>query len=271
MEQIEQNLQTVYDMAIRNAPKILMAILVLVIGFWLIGRLARVVDRAMEKRNIDPTVRPFLHSLVSIGLKILLILSAAQMFGVETTSFVAIMGALTFAIGLALQGTLGHFASGILLLIFKPYKVGDLVEIGGGQKGTVQGIQIFNTILLTLDNRKIIIPNSVVTSNVITNISGQGTMGVDMTYGIGYGDDIDKAREVITRVAKECPYVLDEPETLIKVSELGDSSVNFLVRPWVKSEHYWDTYFYMHEHVKKEFDKNGVSIPFPQMDVHLEK
>lgn len=271
MEQLEQNLQTLYDMAIQSAPKIIMAILVLIIGFWLINRLARVADRAMEKRKIDPTIRPFLHSLISIGLKILLILSAAQMFGVETTSFVAIMGALTFAIGLALQGTLGHFASGVLLLIFKPYKVGDLVEIGGGHTGRVQGIQIFNTILLTLDNKKIIIPNSVVTSNVITNISGQGTMGVDMTFGIGYGDDIDQAREAIARVAKACPYVLDEPETLIKVSELGDSSVNFLVRPWVNSGDYWPTYFYMHEHVKKEFDRSGVSIPFPQMDVHLDQ
>jgi small conductance mechanosensitive channel len=191
------------------------------------------------------------------------------MFGIETTSFVALFGALAFAIGMALQGSLSHFASGVLILIFKPYKVGDLVEIGGGQTGHVVAIQVFNTILKTLDNKRIIVPNSVVTSNVITNISGQGTMGVDMTFGIGYGDDIDKAREVIAQVAKACPYVLDEHETLIKVSELGNSSVNFLVRPWIKSEHYWDTYFFMHEHVKKEFDKAGVSIPFPQMDIHL--
>ncbi|WP_421946621.1 mechanosensitive ion channel family protein [Phaeodactylibacter xiamenensis] len=172
---------------------------------------------------------------------------------------------------MALQGSLGHFASGVLLLIFKPYKVGDLVEIGGGQTGTVVGIQVFNTVLQTLDNKRIIIPNSVVTSNVITNISGQGEMGVDMTFGISYGDDIDKAREAIKRVSDACPYVLGTPETLIKVSSLGDSSVNFLVRPWIKSEHYWDTYFYMQENVKKEFDRSGVSIPFPQMDVHLDK
>jgi small conductance mechanosensitive channel len=270
MEQMEQNLRKIYDLAIESAPRILMAILVLIIGFWLINRLSRFVKQSMEKRNIDKTIRPFLNSLISIGLKILLLISAASMFGIETTSFVAILGALTFAIGLALQGTLGHFASGVLLLIFKPYKVGDLVELGGGEKGRVQGIQIFNTILLTLDNRKIIIPNSVVTSNVITNISGQGIMGVDMTFGIGYGDDIDKARSVIAAVAESCPHVLSEPETLIKVSELGDSSVNFLVRPWVNSDDYWPTYFYMHEQVKKEFDKAGVSIPFPQVDVHMD-
>lgn len=266
---MEQNLRKIYDLVIESAPKFLMAILLLVVGFWLISRLARFAQKAMEKRNIDKTIRPFLLSLINVGLKILLLLSAAQMFGVETTSFVAIIGALTFAIGLALQGTLGHFASGVLLLIFKPYSVGDLVEIGGGHTGRVQGIQIFNTVLLTLDNRKIIIPNSVVTSNVITNISGQGTMGLDMTFGIGYSDDIDQARSVIAAVANDCPYILDQPETTIKVSELADSSVNFLVRPWIKSDDYWDAYFYMMEHVKKAFDKEGINIPFPQMDVHL--
>ena len=252
-------------------PNVLGAIITLIIGFWVIGRITGAAKRAMEKREMDPTIIPFLTSLVSVGLKVLLLLSVARMFGIETTSFVALFGAMAFAVGMALQGSLGHFASGILLLTFKPYRVGDLVEIGGGQTGTVIGIQVFNTVLQTLDNKHIIIPNSVVTSNVITNISGQGEMGVDMTFGIGYSDDIDQARAAIQRVADACPYVLDKPETLIKVSELGDSSVNFLVRPWIKSEDYWDTYFYMHEHVKKEFDRSGISIPFPQMDVHLDK
>ncbi len=263
------NMEQLGQLIIDYVPKLVGAVLTLVIGFWIIGRITHMVQRGMEKRNFDATIRPFLGSLISVGLKVLLLFSVAGMFGVETTSFVALFGALAFAIGMALQGSLAHFASGVLLLIFKPYKVGDLVEIGGGQTGTVVGIQVFNTILKTLDNKRIIVPNSVVTSNVITNISGQGQMGVDMTFGIGYGDDIDKAREVIQRVAKACPYVLEEPETLVKVVELGNSSVNFLVRPWINSSDYWPTYFYMQEHVKKEFDKAGVSIPFPQMDIHL--
>ncbi|HKK80292.1 MAG TPA: mechanosensitive ion channel domain-containing protein [Phaeodactylibacter sp.] len=265
------NLEELGRLVTTYLPKVAGAILTLVIGFWIIGRITNMLQGSMEKRKIDETIRPFLLSLVSVGLKVLLLFSVASMFGIETTSFVALFGALAFAVGMALQGSLAHFASGVLILIFKPYKVGDLVEIGGGQTGHVVAIQVFNTILKTLDNRRIIVPNSVVTGNVITNISGQGTMGVDMTFGIGYGDDIDKARSVIEQVAKACPYVLEEPETLVKVSELGNSSVNFLVRPWIKSEDYWATYFYMHEHVKKEFDKAGVSIPFPQMDVHFDQ
>ncbi len=265
------NLEELGRLATAYLPKAAGAILTLIIGFWVIGRIVNMLQRSMQARNIDETIRPFLLSLVSVGLKVLLLFSVAGMFGVETTSFIALFGALAFAVGMALQGSLAHFASGVLILIFKPYKVGDLVEIGGGKTGHVVAIQVFNTILKTLDNKRIIVPNSVVTSNVITNISGQGTMGVDMTFGIGYGDDIDKAREVIERVAKACPHVLDEPGTLVKVSELGNSSVNFLVRPWIKSEDYWATYFYMHEHVKKEFDKAGVSIPFPQMDVHFDQ
>ena len=268
---MEENLaivEQVTGMVVEYAPMVLGAVLTLIIGFWVANRLARGLDSMMAKRGVDETVRPFLSSLVSTGLKVMVLLAAASMFGIETTSFVAIFGALAFAIGMALQGSLGHFASGVLLLVFKPYKVGDLVEIGGGSVGTVEGIQVFNTILLTLDNKKIIIPNGVVTSNIITNISGQGIIGVELTYGIGYNDSIDKAREIILRVGKECPYILDDPAQAVVVAELADSSVNLATRPFCKSEHYWDAYFYMQEHVKKAFDADGVSIPFPQMDVH---
>jgi small conductance mechanosensitive channel len=253
------------------APKAAGAILTLIIGFWLANRIAGMAGKAMERRGIDQTIQPFLRSLISVGIKILVLLSVAQMFGIETTSFVAIFGALAFAIGMALQGSLGHFASGILILIFKPYKVGDLVELAGDKTGTVKEIQIFNTVLVTLDNKNIIIPNGVVTSNVITNISGQEIIGVELTFGIGYGDDIDKAREIILRVGGECPWILDDPAQGVVVGELGDSSVNLNTRPFCKSEHYWDTFFFMQENVKKAFDKEGVSIPFPQMDVHMEK
>ena len=227
-------------------------------------------SKTLEKRGVDETVRPFLTSLISVGLKVLVLLSVAGMFGVETTSFVAIFGALAFAIGMALQGSLGHFASGVLLLVFKPYKVGDLVTIAG-ETGTVKEIQIFNTVLVTLDNKHIIVPNGVVTSNVITNISGQGIIGVELTFGIGYNDSIDKAREIIMRVGKECPWIMDDPAQGVVVGELGDSSVNLNTRPFCNSENYWDTFFYMQEHVKKAFDAEGISIPYPQMDVHMDK
>jgi len=251
------------------APRVVGAVLTLIIGFWIIGMIVRAIKNLMTKNGVDETIQPFLGSLVSVGLKIMLLLSVAGMFGVETTSFVAIFGALAFAIGMALQGSLGHFASGVLILIFKPYRVGDLVTIGGGETGTVKSVQVFNTILATLDNKRIIVPNGVVTSNVITNISGEGEIGVELTFGIGYGDDIDKAREIILKVGKSCPHILDNPKQGVVVAELGDSSVNLATRPFVKSENYWDAFFYMQENVKKEFDKAGVGIPYPTMDVNM--
>jgi len=250
------------------APKLIGAILTLIIGFWIIGLVTNFIRKLMEKNNVDETVTPFIISLINVGLKIMLLLAAAGMFGIETTSFIAIFSALAFAIGMALQGSLGHFASGVLLLSFRPYKVGDLVSIGGGHTGTVKEIQIFNTVLATLDNKRIIVPNGVVTSNVMTNISGQREIGVELTFGIGYDDDIDKARDIILRVGKACPYILDSPQQTVVVSELADSSVNLATRPFVKSSDYWQTYFYMLENVKKAFDSEGISIPFPQMDLH---
>ncbi len=258
----------IMGLVLKYGPTLLLAIVTLIVGFWIIGWVVRLVSNLMAKNGIDDTIRPFLTSLVGVGLKIMLLLSVAGMFGVETASFIAIFGAMAFAIGMALQGSLGHFASGVMLLIFKPYRVGDLVEIGGGQTGTVEEVQIFNTVLKTLDNKRIIIPNGVVTSNIMTNISGQGTVGVELEYGIGYDDDIDKAKAVILQVAKECPYILDDPAPGVVVGSLGESSVNLNTRPFVKSENYWDAFFYMQENVKKALDRNGISIPFPQVDMH---
>ena len=262
------NIEHLGKLITEYAPKVAGALLTLIIGFWIVGRIISWLSNTMAKNNVDQTIRPFLASLVSVGLKIMLLLSVAGMFGVETTSFVAIFGAMAFAIGMALQGSLGHFSSGIMLLVFKPYKVGDLVELSGNV-GVVEGIHVFNTILRTPDNKRIIIPNGVVTGNVIKNISGQGEIRVDMTFGIGYDDDIDEARKVIQAVSDSCPQLLKDKTTDIFVSELADSSVNFVVRPWCKSEHYWNVYFYMHENIKKELDKAGIGIPYPQMDVHL--
>lgn len=268
---LDSILETLQGFIAQYALSVIGAILTLVIGFWVVGRITSILRKTLNRRGIDETVRPFIVSLVNVGLKVLLLLSVASMFGINTTSFVAIFGALAFAIGLALQGSLGHFASGVLLLVFKPYKVGDLVTIGGGETGTVKGIQIFNTILQTLDNKRIIVPNGVVSNNIITNISGQEIIGVELTFGIDYGDSIDKAREVILRVGKECPHILDDPAQAVVVASLGDSSVNLATRPFCKSENYWETFFYMQEHVKKAFDAEGVSFPFPQMDVHLDQ
>ena len=262
------SVEQISSFVMNYAPKVIGAILTLIIGFWIIKLLTSRIKTMLAKRNVDESVRPFLASLVNVGLKVMLILAVAGMFGVETTSFVAVFGALAFAVGMALQGSLGHFASGVLLLTFKPYKVGDLVDLAGGKVGTVEEIQIFNTILATLDNKRIIIPNGVVTSNVMVNISGQGTIGVELEYGISYNDDIDKARQIILEVGKTCEWILIDPKQGVVVGSLGDSSVNLNTRPFVKSEHYWDTFFYMQENVKKEFDKAGISIPFPQMDVH---
>ncbi len=262
-------IEQVTSMAVNFAPTLLMAIITLILGFWIIKKITGGLNKAMERRNLDATIRPFLTSLLSVGLKVLLLLSVAGMFGIETTSFIAILGAMAFAIGMALQGSLGNFASGIMILLFKPYKVGDLVEVQG-QTGIVNEIQIFNTVLLTLDNKKIILPNSIVTSGAIINISGQGEIRVDMTFGIGYSDDIDKARAIIQKVADSCPQVLKEKPVDIFISELADSSVNFAVRPWCKSDYYWDVYFYMHENIKKQMDQSNISIPFPQMDVHIQ-
>jgi len=251
------------------AIKIAVALLIIIIGFWIANRLVKAISNKLNQDKVDPTIVNFAQSMVGTGLKILVVLVAAGQVGIEATSFVAILAAMGFAIGLALQGTLGHFASGVMLLFFRPYKVGDLVTVGGGQTGTVVELGIFNTILATLDNKKIIVPNGTVSSNIITNISGQGHIGVELTYGIGYNDSIDKAREVILAVGKECPWILDDPAQGVVVASHGDSSVNLASRPFCKSEHYWDTFFYMQENVKKAFDKEGISIPFPQRDVHM--
>jgi len=199
----------------------------------------------------------------------MLLFSVAGMFGVNTTSFIAIFSALMVGIGMALNGTLGHAAAGVMLMVFKPFKVGDLVEIAGGRIGTVDAINAFNTTLKTLDNKRIIIANSNVTGNDIVNISGQGVVGVELTFGIGYGDDIDKARAAILKVGKACPHILDDPAQGVVVAELADSSVNLATRPFCKSEHYWDTFFYMQENVKKEFDAQGIGIPYPTMDLNM--
>ncbi len=267
---IEKLTQQITDMAINYAPKVLLAVVTLVIGNWIIKRVLKWAIPQLEKSTKDETLAKFLSSILGALLKIMLLLSVASMFGVDTTSFIAIFGALMVGIGMALNGSLGHVASGVMLMIFKPFKVGDLVKIGGGQTvGTVEAINAFNTTLATLDNKRIIIANSNVTGNDITNISGQDFVGVELTYGIAYSADIDKAKSIIKKVGDTCPYVLNEPEQAVVVANLGDSSVDIATRPFCKSEDYWDTMFYMQENVKKAFDREGINIPFPNMEVHM--
>lgn len=257
-------------MVIEYAPSVLGALLTIIIGFWLSGVIAGKVRKTMEKRDVDVSLAPFITSLIGISIKVLVLLSAASMFGIEVTSFVAILSALAFAIGLALQGNLSHMAAGIVILLFKYYKVGDFI-VTQGYSGTVKEIQIFNTILTTLDNRVIIIPNGGILSGPIENLTTNPERKVPMTFGIGYDDDIDKAKAVIKRVVESCKEIDHSKDVDIFVSELADSSVNFAVRPWCKTEDYWTVFKYMQEHIKKEFDKEGIGIPYPQMDVHVHK
>jgi len=252
-------------------PKVLMAVLTLIIGWWIITWLSKVFVRVMDKREVDPGLKGFLKSMVSILLKIMLIISVAGMVGIETTSFIAILGAAGLAVGMALSGTLQNFAGGVMILLFKPFKVGDFIE-AQGHMGSVNQIQIFNTILKTPDNKTIIIPNAQISNGSMVNFSTEEQRRVDMTFGISYNDDIDKAKEIITELLKADSRVLNEPaEPFIAISELADSSVNFAVRAWANASDYWGIFFDMQEKVKKTFDKEGVSIPYPQTDIHLHK
>lgn len=256
------------ELTMMYAPKVLLALVVLFIGLRIIKIAERALNKGMEKANTDASLRKFLSSLLSVLLKVILIISVASMIGIATTSFVAILGAAGLAVGLALQGSLANFAGGVLILFFKPFKVGDFIETQG-HLGVVHSIQIFNTILKTPDNKTIIIPNGQVSSGSITNFSAEDKRRVDMVFGIGYQDDIAKAKKILTSLIGEDKRILKEPEPLVVVSELGDSSVNFTVRVWANSGDYWGIFFDMQEKVKLTFDKEGISIPFPQRDVHL--
>lgn len=261
-------MDTAVELSMSYGPKLLLAIVVLILGLWIVNRVVRLMSSAMERASTEPTLSRFLSSLVSVGLKALLLISVASMIGIETTSFIAILGAAGLAIGLALQGTLANFAGGVLVLLFRPYKVGDYVE-AQGIAGTVSDIHIFNTLIKTPDNKVIVVPNGAISNGIITNYSKEATRRVDFVFGIGYGDDMSKAKDIIRRLIAEDERSLTEPAPKVAVSELGDSSVNLIARVWVNAADYWDVKFDLTEKVKAEFDQEGVSIPFPQRDVHL--
>ncbi|MEM8565834.1 MAG: mechanosensitive ion channel domain-containing protein [Bacteroidota bacterium] len=268
MEYLEQAKNLLMTYGVDYGLAIVKAIIILVIGLWIIKALRNGFSKLLDKRNIDASLKPFLRSLLYNILLVLLILSVLSTLGIQMTSFVAIIGAAGLAVGLALQGTLQNFAGGVIILVLRPFKVGDYID-GGGHSGTVKEIQIFNTVLMTPDNKKIIIPNGGLSNSSITNFSAEPTRRIDLVFGIGYDDDIKKAKDLLETIVSSDDRVLKDPAHQIAVSELADSSVNFVVRPWVNAADYWGVYFDLHEKVKIEFDKAGISIPFPQRDVHI--
>ena len=252
-------------------PKVIGAILVLFIGLKLVKMVTTTSKKVMLKRGMDSSLIPFLVGIMNMGLKALVIISVMSMVGIEMTSFIALLGAAGLAVGMALSGTLQNFAGGVMILAFKPYKAGDFIE-AQGYMGIVKHIDIFNTVLNTVDNKKVILPNGPLSTSSLINYSSEPTRRVDFSFGIGYGDDIDKARSIIMEEIDKLPQIMRDvksKEPMVVVGELGDSSVNLTTRVWVKSEDYWTINFAMLENVKKAFDKNEISIPFPQTDVHL--
>jgi len=278
MEAIDTAVQTVdktqeyIDVAISFGSayglKLIGALVIFLVGKWFARKIQSLVVKLMRKNKMDETLVSFIESIVYILLLVVVVLAALNTLGVQTTSFVAILGAAGLAIGLALQGTLGNVGSGVMLISFRPFKVGDFVT-AGGETGTVAGISIFATVLHTLDNKVVTVPNAAVTAGNITNFSAKEVRRIDLTFGIGYGDDLKKAKTILEKIMADDDRILADPAPFVGVSELADSSVNFVFRPWVKSADYWDVYFHMNETVKLTFDEQGISIPFPQRDVHI--
>ena len=261
-------LQRVWELVTIYGLKILAALVIFIFGRWISRGFSRLARKMMTKRSVDPTLVSFGSNLIYVLLLAFFIIAALGQLGIQTASFVAVVGAAGLAIGLALQGSLANFAAGFLLIIFRPFKVGDYIE-GAGVAGTVEEIQIFTTTMKSPDNKSIIVPNSKLTGDNIVNWTTKGTRRIDMVMGIGYDDDIDKAKQIMQQVIDEDDRILKDPPAKIALMELADSSVNFIVRPWVNGADYWEVYFDTTEKIKKRFDAEGVSIPYPQRDVHI--
>lgn len=258
------------DLAITYGLKLVAAVATLVIGLYVVRVIIKVIGKTFTRSDMDLSLQGFLNSMISMLLKVLVYITSLSVLGIEMTSFVAILGAAGLAVGLALSGTLQNFAGGVMILLFKPYKVGDVID-AQGYVGSVKDIQIFVTVLTTSDNKTILIPNGPLATSAIVNFSTQVTRRVDFTFGISYGDDVDKAYEVLDRLIAADDRILKDPEPFRAVIELADSSVNIVVKVWVEAADYWGVFYAMNEAVYKTFDKEGLSIPFPQKDVHLYK
>jgi small conductance mechanosensitive channel len=250
------------------AVNLTIALVIFFVGKWVVSLIVKGVLRAMQKGDMDMTLRRFIANLLRMLLMLFVIIAAINQLGVQTASLVALVGAAGLAVGLALQGSLSNFAAGVLIVLFRPYKVGDWIE-GGGVSGSVEEVQILTTVLKTGDNKKVIIPNSQIMGSTITNYSANDTRRVDLVVGVSYSDDLDKVRKEIEALVAADERILKDPAVTIAVSELADSSVNFVVRPWVKTGDYWGVYFDLTESIKKRFDEVGISIPFPQQDIYV--
>jgi small conductance mechanosensitive channel len=250
--------------------KIVAAILIFVIGKWAVNKITALIKKMMLKADIDKTLVEFSESLIYFALLLMVVLASLNALGINTTSFIAVLGAASLAVGLALQGSLANIGAAVLIIVFRPFKVGDFIEAGGAT-GTVDDVNLFSTIISPLDNRTIIVPNSAIIGGNITNYSNKPQRRVDLTFGIGYDDDLKLAKQTLMEILTADSRILQDPAPFVAVSELGDSSVNFITRSWVESADYWDVYFELIEKVKLTFDEKGISIPYPQMDVHLQK
>ncbi len=268
MDRIEELWNEFIPLVAAYVPKVLLAILTLIIGLWVIKGITRLFKRRMEKREVDESMRDFLASLVSILLKVTLVISIASMVGVETASFVGVLAAASLAVGLALQGSLANFAGGVLILTFKPYKVGDVIETQG-VIGKVDSIQIFNTIMMTPENRTAIIPNGPISNDKVINFTKSGVLRTDIPVGISYDANIKEAKDIIMKLVEADDRILDDPAPAVVVTSLGDNSVNLSVRVYGKSDDTWPIFFDHIEEIKVALDKAGIGIPYPQRDIHV--
>lgn len=265
---MEDTAQMITDLTVLYGLKAVLALVIFLVGKWVAKSISRLVDKGMGKRQLDPALRYFLSNLVFYGLLIFVVIAALSQVGIQTASLIAVVGAAGLAIGLALQGALANFAAGFLILLFRPFKAGDYIE-AAGTAGTVEKIMIFTTELKTPDNKLVIVPNGAITAGTITNYSANDTRRVDLVIGVSYGDDLDKVKAVLREVVEADERVLKDPAVNIAVTQLGDSSVDFIVRPWVNTADYWGVYWDLTEAIKKRLDQEGISIPFPQRDVNL--
>lgn len=265
---MEMNLQYIWTVATTYALKLVAAFLIFFIGRWLAKRLADLVTRLLERQNVEITLVNFLKNIIFYTLLTAIVIAALGQLGINTTSFLTVIGAAGLAIGLALKDSLGNFSAGVLLILFRPFKVGDFITTCG-VSGTVKEISILNTEMFTPDNQKVIVPNSSIMGNVITNVTANPTRRIDLVIGISYTDDISKAKEALWQIINDDPRIIREPKTDVAVEALAESSIQLVVRPWVNTGDYWPVRFDLIEKIKKEFDRTGISIPFPQQDVHL--
>ncbi len=265
---MQLNWEVLQQYVVTYGGKVVLAIITLVIGKWLAKRIALLCTRIMERQKVDQTLTRFLNNIIYYVLLITVVLAAAGQLGINTASFLTVLGAASLAVGLALKDSLANFASGVMLILFRPFRIGDVVTVAG-ETGQVVEITVFNTIINTADNQKKIIPNGAISNSTITNITANPTRRIDLVIGVSYDDDVRKVKTVLETIIKSDSRILAEPKPLISLLELADSSVNMAVRPWVKTEDYWDVYFAMMEKIKLTFDEEQISIPYPQSDVHL--